>query len=78
MPVQELTTASTLPASEVALPLAVLHRGLAGTVVRARRPRSVMRVAAISAMTSSSVAAVDSTAPVQVMSPTVRYRTLAS
>ena len=35
-------------------------------------PRSVMRVAATSAMTSSTVAAADSTAPVQVASPTVR------
>lgn len=37
-----------------------------------------MRVAAISAITSSTVRAVDSTAPVQVMSPTVRNRTVAS
>ena len=35
-------------------------------------PRSVILVAAISAMTSLIVVAVDSTAPVQVMSPTVR------
>ena len=38
-------------------------------------PRSVIRVAAISATTDSSVAAVDATAPVQLMSPTVRKRT---
>src|SRR5690606_18749479 len=41
----------------------------------ARVPRSVWRAAATSAMTSSSVDAVDSTAPVQVASPTVRKRT---
>jgi hypothetical protein len=35
-------------------------------------PRSVTRVAAISATTSSSEAAVERTAPVQLMSPTVR------
>jgi hypothetical protein len=35
-------------------------------------PRSVMRVAAISRTTSSSESAVEDTAPVQVMSPTVR------
>ena len=35
-------------------------------------PRSVMRVAAISATTSSSVVAREATAPVQLMSPTVR------
>ncbi len=35
-------------------------------------PRSVIRVAAISSMISSTVAAPDCTAPVQVMSPTVR------
>ena len=45
-------------ASEVALALAVLHRGLASTRSSARvSPRSVIRVAAISAITSSSVAA---------------------
>jgi hypothetical protein len=38
-------------------------------------PRSVIRVAAISATTSSRVAARDVTAPVQLMSPTVRNRT---
>ena len=35
-------------------------------------PRSVIRVAAISVTTFSWEAAVDSTAPVQLMSPTVR------
>ena len=35
-------------------------------------PRSVIRVAPISAITSSMLAAVEATAPVQVMSPTVR------
>ena len=38
-------------------------------------PRSVMRVAAISATTSFSDFAVEATAPVQLMSPTVRKRT---
>src|SRR4029079_1807122 len=38
-------------------------------------PRSVMRVAAISRTTSSIVAAVERTPPVQLMSPTVRKRT---
>jgi hypothetical protein len=58
---------------EVALLLAVFHGGLAEKRSSARvAPRSVIRVAATSAMTSSSVSALDSTAPVQVMSPTVR------
>src|SRR5579864_9849262 len=39
-------------------------------------PRSVIRVAATSAITSGTVAAEEETAPVQVMSPTVRYRTV--
>ena len=39
-------------------------------------PRSVSREAVTSAMTSSIVVAVDSTAPVQEPSPTVRYRTV--
>ena len=38
-------------------------------------PRSVIRVAAISATTSGSVLASEATAPVQLMSPTVRNRT---
>jgi hypothetical protein len=38
-------------------------------------PRSVIRVAAISATTSSSDLAFEATAPVQLMSPTVRKRT---
>ena len=38
-------------------------------------PRSVTRVAATSSMICSTVAAVDSTAPVQDVSPTVRKRT---
>ncbi len=41
-------------------------------------PRSVMRAAATSAITSHTLAAVDSTAPVLLASPTVRYRTTAS
>ena len=41
-------------------------------------PRSVIRVAATSTTTSSAVAADDSTAPVMVASPTVRYRTVAT
>src|SRR5260370_21714539 len=41
-------------------------------------PRSVTRDAATSAITSSTVAAADSTAPVQVASPTVRNRTRSS
>ena len=41
-------------------------------------PRSVMRVAATSAMMESKSPARDSTAPVQVMSPMVRYRTVSS
>lgn len=41
-------------------------------------PRSVSRDTAVSAMTSSTVAACDSTQPVQVTSPTVRNRTVAS
>ena len=41
-----------------------------------RVPRSVWRAAATSAMTSSRVEAVDSTAPVQVASPMVRKRTI--
>ena len=40
-------------------------------------PRSVSRDTAVSAITSSTVAAVDSTQPVQVTSPTVRNRTVA-
>ena len=40
-------------------------------------PRSVILVAAISAITSLIVLAVEVTAPVIVMSPTVRYRTVA-
>ena len=44
------------PPSEVALPLAVLHGGFAGPVVGPGGPRSVIRVAAISAMISSTVA----------------------
>src|SRR5664279_5623835 len=39
-------------------------------------PRSVIRVAMISSMTARTSVAVDSTAPVQDMSPTVRYRTV--
>ena len=39
-------------------------------------PRSVTRVAATSVITSATVAALDTTAPVIVMSPTVRYRTV--
>ena len=52
-----------------------LRSSIAASLVRSSArvwPRSVIRVAAISVMTSSSVAAADSTAPVQVMSPTVR------
>ena len=41
-------------------------------------PRSVIRVADTSEMTVATSSAVDSTAPVHVMSPTVRYRTTAS
>ena len=57
--------------------------GLPSTNCWPDRPRAsdrapVMRVVAISLTTSSSVVAVDSTAPVQVRSPTVRYRTLVS
>src|SRR5215510_3562063 len=58
-----------------------LRSSMAASLVRSSArvwPRSVMRVAAISAMTSATVVAVDSTAPVQDMSPTVRYLTLVS
>ncbi|COX27357.1 Uncharacterised protein [Mycobacterium tuberculosis] len=41
-------------------------------------PRSVKRATAVSAMTSATVDADDSTHPVQVTSPTVRNRTVAS
>ena len=41
-----------------------------------RVPRSVWRAAATSAMTSSRFEAVEATAPVQVMSPIVRKRTI--
>ena len=58
--------------SEVPLALAVLHGRLAHPVVGAGGARSVSREAATSRMMSSTVAAADSTAPVQVMSPTVR------
>ena len=57
---------------EVPLPLAILHGGLAHPVVRPGGPRSVSREAATSMTISSAETAVDSTAPVQVMSPTVR------
>src|SRR6185295_11475441 len=56
------------PSLEVALLLAVLHGGLGDAVIGAR-------LAAISATTSGSVFASDATAPVQLMSPTVRNRT---
>src|SRR6266702_3723847 len=52
-----------------------LRSSIAASLVRSSArvwPRSVIRVAAISAITSSKVEAVDSTAPVQLMSPTVR------
>ena len=52
-----------------------LRSSIAASVARSSArvsPRSVIRVAAISATTSSIVAAVLRTAPVQVMSPTVR------
>ena len=58
---------------EVALALAVFHRRLAEGVVGARRAAlGDPGRAATSVMISSSVRAGDSTAPVQVMSPTVR------
>src|SRR5206468_449076 len=52
-----------------------LRSSIAASVTRSSArvcPRSVTSVAAISATTCSSVAASDSTAPVQLMSPTVR------
>jgi hypothetical protein len=52
-----------------------LRSSMAASLVRSSArvwPRSVILVTAISAMTSATVDAVDSTAPVQVMSPTVR------
>ena len=52
-----------------------LRSSMAASLIRSSArvaPRSVMRVAATSAMTSSMVAADDSTAPVQDASPTVR------
>ena len=52
-----------------------LRSSIAASVTRSSArvsPRSVMRVAAISETTSGRVVAVERTAPVQVMSPTVR------
>src|SRR6185437_11857532 len=58
-----------------------LRSSMAASLVRSSArvwPRSVIRVAATSAITSATVLAVEETAPVQVMSPTVRYRTVAA
>src|SRR5262249_51271114 len=57
-----------------------LRSSMAASVTRSSArvsPRSVMRVAAISATTSSIVAAFETTPPVQLISPTVRKRTVA-
>ncbi len=58
---------------EVPLALAVLSMAASESLSSARvAPRSVRREAAISAMTALMVSALESTAPVQDMSPTVR------
>src|SRR5436190_1374926 len=58
-----------------------LRSSIAASVARSSArvsPRSVSVDAAISWTTSSSVVAAERTAPVHVMSPTVRYRTVSS
>src|SRR6202041_424648 len=57
-----------------------LRSSIAASLVRSSArvwPRSVIRVAATSAITSATVAAADATAPGQGISPPVRYRTVA-